>query len=88
MLFLETLRASAVQKKLGYFPFLDALRASVVLRKIFGVKMGVYRYTPGPGPGDPRTGTYHDTRLRSGPEFLTVNPSLPSHTQIFSYKNP
>ena len=89
MLFLETLRASAVQRKiLGYFPFLETLRASVVQRKFFGGILGwgvcTGEHTGGVTRGDP----YHDTRLRSGPEFLTVNPSLPSHTQISSYKNP
>ena len=55
--------------------------------KLWGVFWG-WGCVPGYTQGDRGTPPYHDTRLRSGPEFLTVNPSLPSHTQIFSYKNP
>ena len=88
MLFTETLRASAVQRNVfGVFPFLETLRASVVPINFFGGILG-WGCVPGYTQGGKGTGTYHDTRLRSGPEFLTVNPSLPSHTQISSYKNP
>ena len=47
-------------------------------RKAPRKKMGGVLFGPvhtGPPP-------CHDTRLQSGPNFLSVNPSLPSHTQI------
>ena len=82
-----SLRVRYKEKVWGIFRSLIHFGRVWYKEKILGVFWGgvcVPGYTQGPTGG----GTYHDTRLRSGPEFLTVNPSLPSHTQISSYKNP